>query len=121
MEKIKGAYILWHKVHVILPQSKRYTIGNKIDKLFIDMIESAATAYFLPKEEKIPYVRLTIRKLDTLKVLLMVLWDIKTLENKKYIQLSIPLDEIGRMLGGWHNQLIKQFSTNSNQKTLPPE
>jgi hypothetical protein len=37
-------------------------------------------------------VRLAIRKLDTLKVLLMLLWETKSLRDKKYIALSLPLD-----------------------------
>ncbi|MDP3763102.1 MAG: four helix bundle protein [bacterium] len=110
MEKIKSTYIIWHKYHVILPQINRYTLGNRIDKLFIEIIENIATATFLLKQEKLPYLRLAIRKLDTLKILLMILWETKSVEDKKYITLSIPLEEIGKMLGGWHNQLIKQNS-----------
>ena len=110
MEKIKGAYLIWHNIHVILPQINRYTLGNRVDKLFIEIIESISTASFLQKGEKIPYVRLAIRKLDTLKVLLLVLWEAKSIENKKYINLSVPLDEIGRMLGGWYNKLVKENS-----------
>ena len=37
-------------------------------------------------------------------------WDIKALDNKKYIALSEALSEPGKMLGGWYNQLIKQNS-----------
>ena len=114
LEKIKSAYIVWHKTHIILPQVNRYTLGNKIDKLFIEIIEDTSAASFLPKEEKLLDVKKSIRKLDTLKILLMVLWETKSITNKKYIEISSLLDEIGKMLGGWHNQLLKQFSTNSN-------
>jgi len=40
----------------------------------------------------------------------MVLWETKSLDDKKYISLSLQIDEIGRMLGGWNGQLIKQNS-----------
>jgi len=60
--------------------------------------------------EKLPYVRLAIRKIDTLKIFLMILWETKSFDNKKYITLSSKLDEVGRMLGGWHGQLLKQNS-----------
>jgi len=40
----------------------------------------------------------------------MVLWETKSLDDKKYIALSSPLDEIGKMLGGWNGQLAKQNS-----------
>ncbi len=55
-------------------------------------------------------MRLAIRKLDTLKILLLVLWETKSIEDKVYISLSIPLDEVGKMLGGWHNKLEKENS-----------
>lgn len=76
------------------------------------MIEAIITASFLGRDEKIPYVRRAIQKLDVFKILLMVLWETKSLDNKKYITLSLPLDEIGKMLGGWHGQLAKQNSPN---------
>lgn len=66
-----------------------------------------AAASFLVREEKRPYVRLAIRKTDTLKVLLMLLWETKSLDNKKYAALSVKVEEIGKMLGGWNGQLTK--------------
>lgn len=79
--------------------------------LFVEMIEAIASATFLSRTEKQPWIRLAIRKLDTLKVLLLVLWETKSLDTKKYAALSIPLEEIGRMLGGWNGQLTRQNST----------
>ena len=67
-------------------------------------------ASFLKREEKLPYVRMAIRKIDTLKILLMILWETKSLDNKKYIVLSVQVDEIGKMFGGWNGQLLKQNS-----------
>ena len=55
-------------------------------------------------------MRFALRKVDTIKVLLEVLWETKSLDNKKYIDLSEPLNEIGKMLGGWSGQLAKQNS-----------
>ena len=62
------------------------------------------------REEKLPYVKVAVRKMDTVKILLMILWETKSLDNSKYITLSGPLDEIGKMLGGWSGQLAKQNS-----------
>jgi hypothetical protein len=85
-------------------------LGERIDNLFIEIIESVSVASFLVKGEKIPYVRIAIRKLDTVKLILMILWETKSLDNKKYIALSIQLDQIGKMLGGWNGQLTKENS-----------
>ena len=111
LERIKSAYLLWHEYHSTLPKIHQYTIGAKIDILFVEVIGMVSAAAFLPKADKLPYLRIAIRKFDTIKLLLLVLWESKSLDNKKYAALSGPIDEIGRMLGGWSGQLIRQNST----------
>ena len=69
-----------------------------------------ASAAFSIKIEKIAYIKTAIRKLDALKILLMVLWESRGLDNKKYIALSEELHDIGRNLGGWLGQVVKQNS-----------
>jgi len=110
LQKIKGVYLLWYGYYQTLPKLHRHSLGQKIDTLFIEIIESVSFASFLSREEKQPYVRFSIRKLDVLKILLMVLWETKSIDNKKYIALSVKIDEIGKMLGGWNGQLSKQNS-----------
>ena len=110
LERLKTAYLVWHGYHGTLPKTHRYTLGNRIDTLFIEAIEAVSAAAFLTRQEKQPYVRLAIRKTDTLKVLLLILWETKSLDDKKYITLSLKIDEVGRMLGGWNGQLEKQNS-----------
>ena len=75
--------------------------------MFVELIEALAGAAFFSRQEKLPYIKLAIRKLDALKILLLILWETKSLDNKKYIALSVKVDEIGRMLGGWNGQLTK--------------
>lgn len=102
--------MLWHSYQQDLPKSQRYSFGYRIDSLFVEIIEAIAAASFLSPQEKPTYVRLAIRKLDALKVLLMIIWEAKSLDDKKYIALSVELDEAGKMLGGWNGQLTKQNS-----------
>ena len=111
LERLKTAYLLWYEYYQTIPKTHRYTLGGKIDTLFVETIEAIASATFLSKTEKQPWVRLAIRKLDTLKVLLLVLWETKSLDTKKYAALSLPLHEVGQQLGGWNGQLTKQNST----------
>lgn len=108
LERAKRGYLLWSDYHQTLPKTRRYTLGGKIDGLFIDIIESMSAASFLPRGDKLPQIRLAIRKLDTLKILLMVLWESKAIDTKKYGALSEVLQEIGKMLGGWHGQIARQ-------------
>ncbi|OGG54861.1 hypothetical protein A3C20_00385 [Candidatus Kaiserbacteria bacterium RIFCSPHIGHO2_02_FULL_55_25] len=110
LERIKAAYILWHEHHSTLPKIHRYSLGARIDGLFIEAVEATSAAAFLSREEKLPYVRLATRKIDALKLLLMILWETKSLDVKKYAALSEKVDEVGKMLGGWQGQLRKQNS-----------
>ncbi|HBR72074.1 MAG TPA: hypothetical protein DEA27_04735 [Candidatus Moranbacteria bacterium] len=109
-EKIKSLYLLWYECYRTLPTTHRYTLGQKIDKYFTEIIESVAIAAFLKPEEKIPYVRLAIRKSDVLKIFLNILWETKSIDNKKYITLSEKLNSIGKDLGGWNGSLVKKNS-----------
>lgn len=45
---------------------------------------------------------------------MMVLWETKSIDDKKYILLSMQLDELGKMLGGWISHLQKQNSPGMN-------
>jgi hypothetical protein len=107
LERIKSAYILWHECHSKLLKIHQYTIGAKVDILFVEVMEMVSAAVFLPKTEKLPYLRIAIRKIDTVKLLLLVLWESKSLDTKKYVALSGRMDEVGKMLGGWQGQLTK--------------
>lgn len=115
LAKVKSCYLVWITFFETLPKIHKYSLGQKIDTIFVEIIEAISIATFLSREEKLPWVRLAIRKVDTLKVLLMVLWETKSLDNKKYIDLSEKLEEIGKMLGGWSGQLQK-----NNQKQNSP-
>ena len=110
MQKIKDAYLLWHSFCKDIPKPERNSFGYRIDSLFVEIIEAVAATSFLSPQEKHPYVRLSIKKLDAIKILFMILWESKSLDDKKYIALSVKLDEIGRNLGGWLGQLSKQNS-----------
>lgn len=112
-EKIKNLYLLWYEYYKILPTTHRYTLGQKVDKYFTEIIESVAIAAFLKPEEKIPYVKLAIRKSDVLKIFLNILWETRSLDNDKYILLSEKLNAIGKDLGGWNGSLVNKTSPNN--------
>ncbi len=117
LERIKQAYLLWHEYHLTLPKVHRHTFGERVDVLFIEIIEATSSAAFLPKSEKLPWVRVATRKLDTLKLMLMILWESGSLLDKKYVALSVKVDTVGKMFGGWQGQLQKQNSPEAVERT----
>ncbi len=119
LQKIKSLYLLWHDCHAKLPKIHRHSLGQKIDTLLIETIELIAGASFLARHEKQSLVQLAVRKTDTLKILFMVLWESKSIETKKYAALSLPLDEVGKMLGGWNGQLTKSLEFSRDKQNSP--
>lgn len=111
-----ATYKIWQEFLTHFNKNSKYTLGEKIDSIFVQLIELVLAASTLYKNQKIPYVQKAVIKLDSLKFFLQISWEIKALDNKKYIILSGQLDEIGKMLGGWNRQLIKENSGFNGEK-----
>ncbi len=86
-------------------------MGNKIDSLFLEILELLFTASYQSAEKKLPTLEIMSKKIDLLKFFLRITWEIGALDNKKYIVLSEEIQELGRMVGGWRKSL--------QEKTLP--
>ena len=104
------AYKLWYDYVKNFPKTSRYSLGGKIDGLFADLIESSYIAGYLPKTEKLPSIEKSINKLNLLNFFLQIAWELKAIDDKKYLNLSLLLNEIGRMLGGWRNKIKNETS-----------
>ncbi len=83
------------------PKSKRYTLGQKLDQITLDIIELVITARYINKEQKLPILQKVSIKLDLLKILLRLASETKCLDNNKYQHLASQILETGKMLGGW--------------------
>ena len=105
---MSGAYKIWHGFLPHFPRFSKYTLGAKIDAVFMEIMESILSAKYSGKDNKSLLINRAISKLDSLKFFLQIAWEIKALDNKKFAHLSPPLSEVGRMLGGWKRQLEKQ-------------
>ena len=102
---------MWHTYFKTIPKEHRFSLGVKIDNIFIEVIEMISGALYVNKEEKVLYIKTAIRKTDTLKLLFLMLWETRSLDNNKYLMISERIDEVGRMLGGWLGQIVKQNSS----------
>ena len=109
--KLKDTYNVWQGYLTHFPKANRFTIGSKIDVLFLEAIEYTFLASYTHTEEKQLLLNKGISKVDLIKLLLQLAWEIKALDNNKYALLSEHFAEIGKMLGGWKRQLLS--------KTLP--
>lgn len=107
LNKLILTYGYWQQLIIHFPKTSRYSIGIKMDLLFIEVIELIYLAITLNKQVKLPLLIKANRKLDLIKFFMQVSWHIKAIDNKKYILASSNLEEIGKMLGGWIRQLKK--------------
>ncbi len=103
--RLKDTYGLWQRYLVDFPKQNRYTLGNKIDDVFLIAIEFSFLASYAKLDTKIIHLERCISRVDLLKLLLQLAWEIHALDNQKYITISEHLTEIGRMLGGWRKGL----------------
>jgi hypothetical protein len=100
--KVKAAYKVWHDHLINLNRIDRYTLGAKIDEIFLALMENVFRSSFASDRfEKLNFISAAISKCDLLKFMLQLAWESKYLDHKKYGSLCLDTEEIGRMLGGW--------------------
>lgn len=112
LQKASDNYKLWQNCQANFPKFLKYSLGQKIDITLIDVIELILTAGFAAKNNKLAIIQKASIKLDAVKFFLQIAWELKAVDNKKFAAVSVPLVEIGKMLGGWQKQLIKETPPN---------
>lgn len=104
----KECYLLWYNFLPHLPRLTRYTLGVKIDNLFIEILEITAKAKYARREDKLDILKKLSDKFDNLKFFITLLWEAKGLNAKQYSQLAQKLSTIGKMLGKWLQMFDKK-------------
>lgn len=111
--KAKEGYDIWHKNLINISRLDRYTIGAKIDDIFLSFLELIFRACFAyDKFEKLSLVSQAIGKGDILKFLLQIGWEQKIFSHTIYGIIILLLEETGRMLGGWKKNLQEKTPAN---------
>ena len=70
----------------------------------IETIEASVLASLTKGPEKLIRIKHASSKLDLTKFFLQTAWEAKAIDTKKYALISEPVNEVGRMLGGWLRQ-----------------
>lgn len=110
--KAKEAYQTWHMHLLNVNRLDRYTIGARIDEVFLGLLELIFRAVFAyDKFEKLSLVSQAIGKEDPLRFFLQIGWEQKAIDHKCYGSIILLLDEVGRMLGGWKKDLHEKTPT----------
>ena len=105
VQKTYDLYKLFYEQIDHLPKKSREVLTVKIEQLIMELLELLSAAGLSPAGTKAQYLNQASIKLDFLKVLVRVLYELKIINQPKYLELETHLQEIGKMLGGWIKSL----------------
>lgn len=97
IQKLKFVYQEWSHIQKHIPKIHRYSIAVKIDNIFIQVIE---LSFILLSEKDYSLAAKLISKIDLLKFMILVLFEIHGIDEKKYINLNLKIEEIGKIVFG---------------------
>ncbi len=97
---------MWCGYRDHFPKKARYSLGDKIDGLFLQILELLFVASYQSKDEKERTLEKALHALDLLKFFLRISWEIGALDMNKFTELSGSVYEIGKMVGGWKKGLV---------------
>ena len=102
VHKMYKFYLILNSAVQMFPKKYRYSLGQKLETLLLELIELALLAHSKKqKSSKMLILNKIDVKLKLLKYLIRASLDTKAINDKKYVLLEGRLQEIGRMLGGW--------------------
>lgn len=105
VQKVYDLYRLFYEYIDHFPQKSREVVVPRVEQILLELLELTARASHATQQEKIVNLDQASNRLDLLKILVRLMYDLKIIDQKKYINLETPLQEIGRMLGGWIRSL----------------
>lgn len=108
--KEKALYSYWLKLYNKFRKPERFGIGERLDNLFLEILECTHQSRYAPFSSKIPFLEKAIVKIDRLKFFSEIAWENKLITAKQHGELLERLGEIGRELGGWKKGILNKNS-----------
>lgn len=93
-----------------IPKRDRFGIYLKIENLCLECVILTITAALETKDNKLPTLKSVRIKIEVLKNLIRMIYELNIINYKKYIDLEFDLQEISKMTNGWIKYLdTKKF------------
>lgn len=83
------------------PRKSREGLSVKINGGILDLIQLVSQASFAGQTEKVKYLNEASAKVDLLKLLFRLCYELRIIDQKKYFVVEEKLIEMGKMIGGW--------------------
>ena len=107
LSNAKTTYVYWLEIYRRIPKPERFGIGERLDKLFLDLLETLFECRFSSRRDKSDLLDKSIKILDKIKFLTEVLWESKLVKTTYYSELLLKVNVIGKELGGWKKMIVK--------------
>lgn len=101
LQKMYDLYKVFYQCSSNLPKKDRYGIGQRCENQILDLIEQTIKASKARRENKQAVLYQISLQLDTLKIFVRLMKDIRAIDLKKYTLFQGYINEIGKMLWGW--------------------
>lgn len=101
VHKTYNLFLLFHSYARVFPKNDRHSVGQKSENLILEILELLFLANSKQKRSRILILNKIDIKLKILKVIIRLCFDVRAINQNKYIVLQEKILEIGRMLGGW--------------------
>ncbi|MDR3184794.1 MAG: four helix bundle protein [Prevotellaceae bacterium] len=99
------------------PRDFQYTLGERIKNETIaltEMIYQANVSERMP--EKLEYLRQLCTKIETLRLLLRICYDLRLYNLEAYIRFNEQIEDISKQLNGWRKQVQAKVSTQGQEE-----
>lgn len=103
--KLSELYKSYYQYLELFPKKDKHALGAKCEAYIASTLELLLEAGNVPKEQKLSLLKKANVQFDALKFFLRIAYELKILDNKKYLVLQTHVQEIGRMLGGWQRSM----------------
>src|SRR5437764_1389106 len=110
LEKSKAMYKTWLGIHRNMERSARFGIGNKIDVLFLRILELLRKSMYAPINKKLLLLQEVSDNIDSFRFFFQLVWETKLISNKEYISFGVEIENLGKIVGGWKKGLLNKTS-----------
>jgi len=87
------------------PRSRRFTLGDKVETLLLEVLEYLLEAAYQKGEAKLQLLAMANRKLAVARHLWRLSFELKACSFKAYQHGSELMVTLGRQIGGWRKSL----------------
>jgi len=91
----------FHGYVIKFPKPDKHTIGQSIQSNTLQLIELSIACTLMDNYAKKEHLAIANGKLDLLKLLVRLAFEIRAIDEKAYLMLEGQLQEVGKMFGGW--------------------